>query len=195
MLDRLRTRLGDLIHGRRPEGSVHQRTMHGLPVTILNTRPDISTDSVFDRLDLALQVIRDHAPRRYRRLQADVREMIVQRFPCRGAFFPEQQAVLTELTFLVNPDFIPEQIAASIVHEGTHARVARVLRSDVANRRPREERLCRQAELEFGLALPNGAAVVERARASLAMADAEVAPDVDWDEAWRRVGEESRRDH
>jgi hypothetical protein len=53
--------------------------------------------------------------------------------------------------------------------------------------RPREERLCRQTELEFGLALPDAGVVVERARASLALADEEVAPAVDWTEAARRV--------
>ena len=46
----------------------------------------------------------------------------------------------------------------------------------------REERLCRKAELAFGLALPPelGAPVIERARESLALSDAAVAPVVDW---------------
>jgi DNA-binding transcriptional regulator YdaS (Cro superfamily) len=53
---------------------------------------------------------------------------------------------------------------------------------------PREERLCRRAELEFGQALPAslGAPVIERAVASLALADQEVAPTIDWNEAMRR---------
>jgi hypothetical protein len=53
---------------------------------------------------------------------------------------------------------------------------------------PREERLCRRAELAFGEALPAdlGAPVIERARASLALTDREVAPAVDWHEAQRR---------
>jgi hypothetical protein len=51
----------------------------------------------------------------------------------------------------------------------------------------REERLCRRAELEFGLAVPDGGVVVERARQSLALSDREVAPAVDWAEAARRV--------
>jgi hypothetical protein len=48
--------------------------------------------------------------------------------------------------------------------------------------RSREERLCRKAELHFGLALPPelGAPVVERALACLQMADHEVAPVIDW---------------
>jgi DNA-binding transcriptional regulator YdaS (Cro superfamily) len=46
----------------------------------------------------------------------------------------------------------------------------------------REERLCRRAELAFGRALPAalGAPVIERAAASLALDDREVAPAVDW---------------
>jgi len=62
----------------------------------------------------------------------------------------------------------------------------------------REERICRRAELEFGLALPPelGAPVVERARQSLELADEDVAPVIDWAEALRRqnaVDRESSR--
>jgi len=55
--------------------------------------------------------------------------------------------------------------------------------------RAREERLCRRAELEFGLALgpAMGAPVVERALASLQLSDADVAPVIDWGEAQRRI--------
>jgi hypothetical protein len=162
-------------------------TLHDLPVTIANTEPAIETRDVVARLDQSLALIARHVPHRYRRMQRDVLGIVVQRFPCRGAFFPAERTILTELTFLVNPSFTPAQIAASIVHEATHARVATSLRGDVVNRRPREERLCREAELEFGLALPDGAAVIERARASLALEDEGVAPTIDWDEAFRRM--------
>ena len=165
-----------------------RHTLHSLPVTVANTEPGIDTGEVIQRLDQALALLAQHVPHRYRRMQRDVTQLVVQRFPCRGAFFPAERTILTELTFLVNPSFTPAQIAASIVHEATHARVAATLRSNVANRRPREERLCREAELEFGMALPDGAAVVERARASLALEDEGVAPEIDWEKAWRRVG-------
>jgi hypothetical protein len=164
-------------------------TLHDLPVTIANTEPAIETRDVVARLDQSLALIAQYVPHRFRRMQRDVRGIVVQRFPCRGAFFPAERTILTELTFLVNPSFTPAQIAASIVHEATHARVATSLRGDVVNRRPREERLCREAELEFGLALPagEGVAVLERARASLALEDEGVAPTIDWDEAFRRM--------
>jgi hypothetical protein len=167
--------------------TLSHHTLHSLPVAVANTEPGIDTGEVIQRLDQALSLIAQYAPRRYQHMQRDVTELVVQRFPCRGAFFPAERAILTELTFLVNPSFTPAQIAASIVHEATHARVAASLRGDVVNRRPREERLCREAELEFGLALPDGAAVIERARASLALEDEGVAPTIDWDEAFRRM--------
>lgn len=164
-----------------------RREIGGLPVRILNTRSDIDTAQVVERLTQALDLVATYAPRRFRRLQQDLAGIVVQRFPCRGAFFPETRECLVELTFTVNPRHTLGEIAASIVHEATHARVARMCGPLAEERRPREERLCRQAELEFGLALPKGGVVVERARSSLALADQDVAPSVDWAEGARRV--------
>jgi hypothetical protein len=164
-----------------------RRQIRGVPVRILNTRRDIDTNQVVGRLTQALDLIARYAPRRFRRLQQDFAGIVVRRFPCRGAFFHDTRECLVELTFTVNPRHAVAEIAASIVHEATHARVARRCGPLPMEQRPREERLCRQAELEFGLALPDGEVVVERARSSLALADPEVAPAVDWDEASRRV--------
>jgi len=167
--------------------------IHGLPVRIDNTRPEIRTEDVVARLTAALDLIATYAPRRFRRLRRDLAGFAVERFACRGAFFPDRRECLVELTFTVNPRHSLAEIAASIVHEATHARVARRCGALPLAQRPREERLCRQAELEFGLALPDGQVVVERARASLALSDREVAPVVDWAEAARRVAEADRR--
>ena len=167
--------------------SFEHRLVHGLPVRILNTRPEIRTEQVVERLTAALDLIARYAPRRYRRLRQDVSGFLVQRFACRGAFFPDSRECLVELTFTVNPRHGLPEIAASIVHEATHARVARICRTRPPDRPAREERLCRRAELELGLALPDGVVVVQRARDALALADREVAPAVDWSEAARRV--------
>jgi hypothetical protein len=53
----------------------------------------------------------------------------------------------------------------------------------------REERLCRKAELELGLAVPDGEAVGVRALASLELDDMAVAPNVDWQVAEQRIAE------
>jgi hypothetical protein len=80
------------------------------------------------------------------------------------------------------------------VHEGMHARVDRMGVSRYNRDRAREERLCRRAELEFGQSLPAdlGAPVIQRALDSLALADQEVAPSIDWNEALRRQNEIDR---
>ncbi len=166
---------------------------HGLPVRILNTRTDIHTKEVLQRLNAALDLIATYTPGRYRRLRRDFAGFVVQRFACRGAFFSESRECLVELTFAVNPRHALSEIAASIVHEATHARVAKMCRSRPADQHAREERLCRRAELELGLALPDGAVVLERARAALMLDDSGVAPSIDWAEAARRVADADSR--
>jgi hypothetical protein len=167
--------------------------LRGIPVDLRNSRQDIHDADVLARLDEALALIERYQPHRFRHLQRDVRAIRVERFPTRGAFLPTEQVVLTELTFLARRDITAAPVASSILHEGVHARVhafrARVLRGfpdggDMA----REERLCRRAELAFGRALPPelGAPVIERAEATLVMADHEVAPVVDWGLAMER---------
>jgi hypothetical protein len=162
--------------------------MHGLEVIVENTRPDIETSRVLQRLDESLELIERYQPWRLAHLRRDLLRIEVKRFPCRGAYFPLERKVLTELTFLARTDIGPATVASSIVHEGIHARVSEMGVSPENRDLAREERLCRRAELEFGLALPPeiGAPVVERARASLALEDAEVAPAIDWREALAR---------
>ena len=168
---------------------VVRRVIHEIPVRILNTRPEIDTEQVTARLTAALDLVATYAPHCFRRLPADLSGFVVERFPCRGAFDPVSRECLVELTFTVNPRHSLPEIAASIVHEATHARVARWCRTRRPEWRAREERLCRRAELEFGLAVPDAGIVVERARAALTMTAEEVAPTIDWREAARRVAE------
>ena len=171
-----------------------EHAVRGLRVVVENGRADIRTADVLARLDEALALIERHQPWRLRHLRRDLRELRVARFPCRGAYFPAERVCLTELTFLARRDITAAPVAASIVHEGVHARVHRMGVDPVHRDRAREERLCRRAELAFGRALPPdlGAPVVERALASLALDDAEVAPAVDWAEAERRQAQVDR---
>lgn len=163
------------------------RTIHGLPVAVVNTRSDIDTELVVRRLEAALDLIARHQPWRFRRLQRDFAEIWVRRYPCRAAYYPQARACLVELTFLANPSFSEAQIASSIVHEGVHARLHRAGIGGRPECRSREERLCREAELDFGRAVPDGELVVRRALESLQLGDEEVAPEIDWAEASRRV--------
>ena len=162
--------------------------IRGVPVTVVNSRPDITTEAVVERLDHALELIEQYQPWRLRHMQRDLKEIRVERFACRGAFLPDQRTCITELTFLARRDITAGPVASSILHEGVHARVHAMGVSAVNRDRAREERLCRRAELSFGEALPYeiGAPVIERAIASLQLDDSGVAPNIDWAEAARR---------
>lgn len=163
------------------------RTIRGIPVVVENTRPDVSTDEVLARLDGALALIERHQPSNFRRMRRDFARILSKRYPCRGAYIPAERTCLVELTFTVNPAFTLPQVAATILHEAMHARLDRMgVRSELVSR-AREERFCRRAEIEFGQAVPGGEAVVERALATLAGADEEVAPAIDWALASERV--------
>lgn len=165
------------------------RVIRGVRVTVDNSRADIETSRVFEKLDGALGVIERYQPHRLRRFRHDVRGIIVRRFACRAAFFHDSRECLIELTFAGEGKFSDAQVAASIVHEGVHARLLTMGLSGHPGCEAREERLCRQAELELGLAVPDGEAVIERAMASLTLDDVEVAPNVDWRVAAQRVAE------
>jgi hypothetical protein len=172
--------------------ATEKRVLCGIPVTLINTRPDIDSELVFRRLDTALGLIERYQPNTFAQIKRDFTRIHVARFPCRGAFFPDSRTCLTELTFIVNPEFTEAQVASSIVHEGMHARVHALEESD-PTQRPDEERLCRQAELEFGMAVPNGEAIVQRARESLALGDDDVAPVIDWQQAQQAIANADAR--
>ena len=170
-----------------PPTTTTTATIRGLPVLVQNSRPDIATADVLRRLDESLALIERYVPHHFRRLARDFSSILVQRYACRGAFIPDQGVCLVELTFTVNPEFSPAQIAATILHEAMHARLHRLgFPLEMADR-ARQERFCRRAEIEFGRAVPGGAAIVERALAGLELRDDEVAPVIDPALAARRV--------
>jgi hypothetical protein len=165
--------------------------VHGVPVLVENTRPDIDTAMVLARLERALALIDRHQPWRLRHVRSDIVRIAVKSFPCRGAYFPAERTILTELSFLARAaEFTDAVVASSILHEGVHARVDRMgqrLRfRHAAAHRGREERLCRRAEYAFGVSLPTeiGAPVLARVGALRDLSDAEVAPEIDWPAAW-----------
>ena len=200
MISDFLTRLGFGSSDLSPTGSAH--TVRGVRVELLNSRPDIDSTAVLERLDEALGLIETYQPWRLRHLRRDVRAIRVERYACRGAFIPSEGTIITELTFLARRDISAAPVASSILHEGVHARV-HVISSRLAARyggyaaprdSAREERLCRRSELAFGISLPEelGAPVIERALASLQLDDAGVAPSVDWRVAQQRIDEVDR---
>jgi hypothetical protein len=182
-----------LLFGNERPSTVTRHEVRGIPVVVDNTRPDISTGDVVARLERSLALVERYVPHHFRHLKRDFAYIVVKRFACRGAYFHEQRACLTELTFTVNPDFSDAEVAASILHEAMHARLHALGFPLEMEDRARQERFCRRAEIEFGLLVPNGERVVERARWTSELSDEEVAPEIDPRVAAERIAEADRQ--
>ena len=110
----------------RPDGeqsSAELYEIRGFRVVVENSRPDIATSAVLARLDESLGLIEQYQPWRLAHLRRDLTQFWIVRYACRGAFFPQTRTCMTELTFLARTDISAAPVAASIVHEGMHARV------------------------------------------------------------------------
>lgn len=180
----------------QPLAEVH--TVRGFRVELTNTRPDISNAAVLERLAAALDLIAAYQPTRFAHLQRDVRGIVIERCAHRGEYRRAERMIMTELTFLARRDISAAVVAASILHEGVHARVHRLAPNLAGYQMAREERICRKAELYFGRALPESlrGPVIERAEESLALSDEDIAPRASLAEqraAIERVDRESAR--
>ncbi len=156
-----------------------RRVIDGVPVWFLNERADIDNAELESRFGEALALIGRHMPHHLRRLRTDVRCIWVKRWPNRGVFFHDTRIMVIDTTFVVNPTFTRAQVAATILHEGVHARVTAMRVNRRYTSMADEERLCRRAEIAFGELAPGGAPVVARALEILGMSDTEVAPGID----------------
>ncbi|GAC1471575.1 MAG: hypothetical protein PVSMB1_19290 [Gemmatimonadaceae bacterium] len=181
-----------LLAGKRQSDAATSHEVLGIPLIVYNTRPDIETSAVIARLERSLSLIAQYVPHHFRHLKRDFAYIVVQRFACRGAYFHEQRACLVELTFTVNPEFSDAEVAATILHEAMHARLAALAFPVEMSDRARQERFCRRAEIEFGLLAPNAERVVERARWTRELSDEEVAPEIDPRLARERIAEVDR---
>lgn len=185
--------LSRLLGTQPAEPTPESRTIDGLRVDVLNTREDISTERVFQRAEAVIRRVQQYQPWRLAHIRRDISGILVMRYACRAAYFPDGKVCMLELTFMANDQFSDSQVAASFVHEGMHARLDRLAEkygvTPFAEARARHERICRRAELDFGLAVPDGAPVVQRATESMQLADEEVAPAIEWGEASRRIAE------
>ena len=172
------------------------RVIDGVRVDVETTRDDVDTARVFRRATAVLARVREYQPARYAHLKRDLSGIIVIRFACRAAYFPETHQCMLELTFMANESFSDSQVAASLVHEAMHARLERLVERfgirSFAEDPARHERICRRAELHFGGAVPDGGPVIQRAAEAMAMQDAEVAPAIDWGQAQQKVEQADR---
>lgn len=175
----LRDLLPPALRDRYDASRSSKRVVDGVAVWFLNERADIDNTQLEARFAEALGLIGRYMPRHLRRLRTDVHCIWVKRWPNRGVFFHDTRTMVIDTTFVVNPTFTLAQVAATILHEGVHARVTAMRVNRRYTSMADEERLCRRAEIVFGELAPGGAPVVARAREILSMSDSEVAPGID----------------
>lgn len=185
----LRQRLYDWLRRARLNAAgeaAQHRERHGIALSLFGVTDLGEADRVWPNLEAALDLIAAHQPvwiGRMRRLGTPVH---VRRTPgtrARLVSVGDERWTILDSYFVAT--FLPAQVAASIVHETTHARMrfCGIPISDASL--AREERACRRSELRWGRVLlaagVEGAwAVFERAETSLAASDEEVGVVVDW---------------
>lgn len=159
--------------------------LHGLQVRILNLQPYKWEDEhLIEKLSAVLDLIVEHQPVWLERMNTYASGISVRTFPvCRAAFLPESRTILLDTYFVAT--FPVKEIALSVVHETTHAYL-RARFPAVVEHPGREERLCRKAQLRFARVLEDGAEEVAWIEEMLCASDAELAPDIDWNEPYRR---------
>jgi hypothetical protein len=136
-----------------------------------------------DRVDAALCVIRLHDPVRFRRLTRDLKRIWVRRLPgWLGQFDHTSWTCALDSSFVQDGETTTEMIAATIVHEATHARLHRRGIGYGEDVRVDVEAVCVRREIAFSAKLPDGALVRNQAERTL-----HALPDMDFSSAGHRV--------
>ena len=170
MIRRLIRDVAEALTGPVPE----RRRMHGIDVWVLNDNLHASTEAMFATVSAALDLVAKAQPWRIGAMRRDFSRIFVRQNTGVRAMFDSARNCVLDTYFVAK--FTPAQVGSSIVHESVHARLRSGGRTVPAELIAWEERLCRRAEVGFGLRIADGAAVVERARAALTLSDADVAP-------------------
>lgn len=167
-------RISQRLHARIVRSLTQSRERHGIALSMYIEAAPLDEEHLWPQLEAALDVIASNSPMWIRRMMRIGNSVHIRRIPGTRAMLTEGRFTILDPYLLA--DFLPAQIAASIVHEATHAMLhARGVAYD-PQAPSRHERACRRAELRFGRTLlgagVNGAqAVIDRAQDALALPD------------------------
>lgn len=135
---------------------------HGIDVFDLSIGAD-RTAQHFAQVKAALDLIATYQPLRLARITRDVQRIVVMQQPG-PEFWPRLRAcVVTPRGLSLNE----EEVALTIVHEATHARLHAAGIRYRPELRERVERLCVSQEVAFAQRLPEGSALLDGIRAQL----------------------------
>ena len=146
-------------------------TVHRLVLRLYEIRRTVdgieigcSKEVEFERVVAALGLIRGADPLRYRRLHRDIPRILVQVLVLsRADYNADLQACELDTRYVLSDAGTTIDLASSIVHEATHARLENLGIEYLERRRPRIEGVCLRRELAFLTRLSGG----ERRRAEI----------------------------
>jgi hypothetical protein len=122
----------------------------------------------FPKIDQALNLISRFDLRSYCRIQRDVKKILVfTTTPYCAEWIGQLQMCVLDREYLCHPDVLPEEIASTIIHEATHARLERAKINYKEEMRSRIERICVKSEIAFARRLPNGEQLIKKAESRL----------------------------
>jgi len=132
------------------------RNINGLWVGSMEGEPNAGLRRVED----ALALIKHHDPLNYSRIRRNLARILVNLLPDASAHYDRSlNACVFDERFVVAEAATLESIAATIVHEATHARLERCGIKYEERLRPRIEAICAGRELAFATKLPDSAAL------------------------------------
>jgi hypothetical protein len=146
-------------------------------------------DLARERIVAALALIRAASPTRYAYLRRDLPRILIGATHNRGeCHFPVEMCLLG-FDYVVGPHTTPQRLAVTLIHEGTHARLARAGLRYQESLRARIERICVAAEMLVATRFPDGERVLADVTSRLPR------PDADWsDDALRERGLQAMRE-
>lgn len=161
MRQRQRPRLVDRLELRFSTG----RRIDGLWIGVAFS---FEPEPILHRVEEALRLIQKYDRLGYNRLIRDLQRIWVRDVPgALGSFDQSLHACSLDREFVLAEKSSAELIAATIVHEATHARLDRCGIGYEEELRPRVEAACFRREMAFAAKLPNGEQVREQAERKL----------------------------
>jgi hypothetical protein len=144
------------------------RKHHRDDIEIAMLFADKNCPIVFQKIDQALNLISEFDPRRYLQIKRDVKKIWVSAVPGYYAqWMVDLQMCVLDRDYLCRADVLAPEVAGTIVHESTHARLDKLKIKNTEDVRDRIERICIKSEISFAKRLPDGHKFVEIAESRL----------------------------
>ncbi|HVU07558.1 MAG TPA: hypothetical protein VHG89_03340 [Verrucomicrobiae bacterium] len=141
-----------------------------------HSRDDIEIAMLFDKngsavsskINQALNLISEFDSRRYHQIKRDVKKIWVAAAPGYCAqWIDELQTCILDTKYFRRADVLAPEMALTIVHEATHARLFKLKIGYTEDIRKRVERIYIKSEIAFAKRLPGGQKLVEMAKSRL----------------------------